>query len=300
MLLDQPTDIICEIVSFLSLEDLINIRLVCKYFSNNIYVIKHGRYSRCDINHKLKDIFIDKNNYTIKKLCSKKKNALNTQKPSLFKEFNILKNISSLVRDKKYVKLMPIFDPISVIIMHIINMKVEYLIIDKNDGMNLLDYINFNYQQLKLIEWRRIFLQILFSLLRIQFFYPLFQHNNMSPKNILINLEDKYDENYSAVKDFVKFNNGIVAFVPKNNMNIKIINLEFASIDDKNKVNKYYDVQFLFDKFKNKDMFPCYDNFPDEIKNFIDRIVSNNENDNGYVSVDDIITQDPLFMEFRC
>lgn len=195
---------------------------------------------------------------------------------------------------------------------------VSVLISEWADGSDLLEYLRKKdeithiekFKQLKVKEWRVIFFQIISVLAVIQAKYPTFRHNDMKANNILIQLIKIKDKEEDGVNNTYKYTiNGNEYFVPNTGIRCKLWDFDFACIpglvenakvdaDWTNKINikaeghMYYDVHYFFNTLVSKgfisDFFNCDSNgkpyVPDEVTNFVKRVVPNSIRKGKYVS----------------
>jgi serine/threonine protein kinase len=209
---------------------------------------------------------------------------------------------------------------------------VSVLLTEWANSGDLLEYIRRNYVSMTLEDWTMIFFQIFYTLCMIHNKYPNFKHNDLKANNILINTRDVSP---NGKRDYYKYKiNGedIFFLVPKNKMEIKIWDFDFACIGgiiENNKVNskwtnkmninnernQYYDIHFFINTLINKNFFSkFFDAAPEEIIQFVNRVVpekyrSGNAkyvNEKGRIQVNDefttprkILLTDPLFEKYR-
>ena len=208
---------------------------------------------------------------------------------------------------------------------------VSVVISEWCNGGDLLDYIRKNYATITLKQWTIIFFQILHTLARIQQEHPAFKHNDLKANNILVQLtEKKYDP---SLKYRYVIGNDTYFFIPNINLQIKIWDFDFASIDgliENNKVNsewanemnitktenKYYDMHYFFNTLKTERFFPQFykGGVPQEIIEFVHRIVPQKyrtlgtkyvnkkgriQTNTEYTTPYKVITEDPLFEKYR-
>lgn len=146
--------------------------------------------------------------------------------------------------------------------------------------LTLLSYIN--QYTITLLHWKVIIFQILFTLASIHREYPSFKHNELTTVNIMCETTVKQINKYQfkdkifLIKNpgiFIKITNfyssSIDGFVE--NM---FVNEEWTSIN-KTK-NKYFDICGFLSILSQLDMNSKCRNMPNEIVNFIDRIVPKN------------------------
>ena len=208
---------------------------------------------------------------------------------------------------------------------------VSVLVSEWCNGGDLLDYIRNNYRTMNRNIWRTIFFQILYTLARIHEEHPSFRHNDMKVNNILVAKDTLPINGFKAFR----YSLGDYFFVVSNiNLNVKIWDFDFASIDgliENNKVNapwtkdiniskarnQYYDLHYFFNTLMN--FFPEFTKggAPKEIVDFVYRAVpeqyrvgcaqsKNNIVKKGRIAVNHeyktaykILMEDPLFEKFR-
>ena len=206
--------------------------------------------------------------------------------------------------------------------------EVSVLISEWANGGDLLDYLRENYKSLKLKEWRVIFFQILSVLAVIQKKYPAFRHNDLKPNNILVQVSEV---NNKTLK-FRYVINGHEYYVPNIGVQVKLWDFDFAcipgvvenskvsadwtdKINIKPEQNKYYDVHYFFNTLTRKGFFPEFwklDEVPQEVKEFVRRVVPVKYSegkyvsergrilhDKEYVSADILLENDPFFEKMR-
>jgi serine/threonine protein kinase len=206
--------------------------------------------------------------------------------------------------------------------------EVSVLISEWANGGDLLDYLRENYKNLKLKEWRVIFFQILSVLAVIQKKYPAFRHNDLKPNNILVQVSEV---NNKTLK-FRYVINGHEYYVPNIGVQVKLWDFDFAcipgvvenskvsaewtnKINIKPEQNKYYDVHYFFNTLTRKGFFPEFwklDEVPQEVKEFVRRVVPVKYSEGKYVSergrilhdkefvsADILLENDPFFEKMR-
>jgi serine/threonine protein kinase len=206
--------------------------------------------------------------------------------------------------------------------------EVSILISEWANKGDLSDYINKNCRNMKELDWKVIFFQLISVLAQIQLKYPSFRHNDLKANNILVHeIEGKGKiQSYPVNKKKYK--------VPNVGIRIKLWDFDFACVPgivDNIKVNatsefsksinvtpvenKYYDMHFFFNTLirfhKN---FMKQDYIPQSVKDFILRVVPlKYQKDNpkivtekGRILINEeyttplkILENDPFFEEFR-
>ena len=206
--------------------------------------------------------------------------------------------------------------------------NVSVLISEWANGGDFLEYIRKNHTKITLKEWRTFLFQIISALAVIQSKYPGFRHNDLKANNILLqNIESRNKNNKFKYKI-----NGNIYIIPNIGIQIKIWDFDFACISDivenkkvnaewtnkiniNNKKNRYYDIHYFLNTLSRKGFFPdLFDSefVPQEIKDFINRIVPEKYKDGEHVAErgrlladdefiipDDILKYDKLFDKFR-
>ena len=179
---------------------------------------------------------------------------------------------------------------------------------------NLYYYISNNIKNMTILQWKSIFFQILFTLATIQSKYSAFRHNDLITTNIYLK-SIPIDNNTHTY-----YLNGKTFNIPNVGLKVYICNFHFSCIKDGinndnitnnpfitelgiiHNSNKYYDIHYLCANIKKHN----YNHIPDEIKQFIDRIVPltyyNKSNWRGrllvndeYTTPYDILMNDELF-----
>ena len=206
--------------------------------------------------------------------------------------------------------------------------NVSILISEWANRGDLLDFIRKNYKHFTAIHWKVIFFQILSVLAVIQSKYPSFRHNDLKANNILVHKITKQNERftYRVVRCIYK--------VPNIGYHIKLWDFDFACIPgiiDNKKVesqwtreinvtpeqNRYYDIHYFFNTLIKKGFcqeIMTNDNVPNEVKEFINRVVPKKYQKTGtdyvhkrgriiindeYTTPDDLLKYDQYFEEFR-
>ena len=209
---------------------------------------------------------------------------------------------------------------------------VSVLISEWADGGDLLDFLRENYNKLSVREWRVLFFQILSVLAVIQTKYPAFRHNDLKANNILLQKINNVDKN-----NIYKYNINEY-YVPNIGLRIKLWDFDFACIPGeienskvvadwtdrinvKPELHPYYDVHYFFNTLTSKNFIPNYKKIPEEIQQFMERVVpkcvknGTNSTERGrllldydeilqmpeikYKTPEDIIKYDPLFAKMR-
>lgn len=167
--------------------------------------------------------------------------------------------------------------------------NVSVLLSEWANRGDLLDFLRKFYDKpnFSAMHWKSIFFQFLSVLAVIQSKYPGFRHNDLKANNILVHKITKQDEFFTyriARKKYKVKNIGY---------QIKLWDFDFACIpgvvDNKKvgldwtkainvipKQNKYYDVHYFFNTLIKKSFvhgIMTSDNVPQEVKDFINRIL---------------------------
>jgi hypothetical protein len=203
--------------------------------------------------------------------------------------------------------------------------QVSILISEWCNHGNLSDYLNNNYQNMDVNEWRTYFFQIIATLALIQDKYPGFRHNCLKANDILMQKTSKDDD----IKFFTYTLFGKSYRVPNVGYNIKMNDFDFAcipgvvnstktelewtkKINVTNRKNHYYDIHYFFNTLAFRGFFKGV--VPNEVKEFVQRVVpeqyqfnspSRLVNRRGRILNDDEYTtpikllDDPFFDVFR-
>ena len=178
--------------------------------------------------------------------------------------------------------------------------NVSVLVSEWANNGDLLDFLKKNYKQLTLLDWTVIFFQIISVLAIIQNKYPTFRHNDMKANNILIH---KIDIDQNNKNYLYKINNKSF-IIPNIGLQIKLWDFDFACIPNivnnskveaewtnkiniKPEMNKYYDIHYFFSTLTKKGFFPellTNKETPNEILEFINRVIPNKYRSGKYVS----------------
>ena len=161
------------------------------------------------------------------------------------------------------------------------------------------------------IDWKIILFKIIYTLAVIHNYYPNFRHNDLSSKNILVNVINKRNtaDQYSI--------NGSTYSIPDNGIEIYLWDFEYANIDGltKNPLisenefitdeygirltgNKYYDIHYFLNSLYNIK----YTKLPEKIKSFIERnikkehLAETNKLIKNYRLIEDVETNTPIKM----
>lgn len=165
--------------------------------------------------------------------------------------------------------------------------NVSILISEWANKGDLLDFIRRNYKEIKTLDWKVIFFQIISVLAVIQSKFPGFRHNDLKANNVLIHKIQQRGTLYSYKVCHTKY------VVPNIGYRIKLWDFDFAcvpgivenakvnhawtnEINVKPEQNRYYDLHYFFNTLIRKGFFPELLKDPDiniEIKDFINRIV---------------------------
>lgn len=199
----------------------------------------------------------------------------------------------------------------------------------RGDLMNFLRH-NYNKPNFTPMHWKCIFFQILSVLAVIHENYPSFRHNDLRVNNIFI---DKIDSTYCDLKYKIakkKYNVKNIGYQIKlsnfnfscisGNVDNRITELEWTrNLNITSDKNRYYDIHYFFNTLIKKgyvgNIMSC-DSVPEEVKNFINRILPDKYNNNNKISefvhekgrllINDeyltplqILESDPYFDEFR-
>ena len=184
--------------------------------------------------------------------------------------------------------------------------NVSVLISEWANGGDLLDYIRKNFKTFKTRHWRTVFFQILSVLAIVHAKYPSFRHNDLKANNILINIIDSSKNKYKYVINNQNY------IVPNIGFQAKLWDFDFACIPgvvNNSKVesdwckercnispqqNRYYDIHYFFNTLVRKGFFPDFFDgteengktvhyVPDEVKDFVKRIVPEKYRTGKYV-----------------
>jgi len=126
---------------------------------------------------------------------------------------------------------------------------VSVLICEWYKGGDLLDYIRKNYLLMTLEYWTVILFQIIYTLAKIQEYYPTFRHNCLKVNDILLQTTDIHHQHTCYLLGKVKF------CMPDIGYHAKLWDFDFACIDgiiENNKVNAYWTKQLNITKTENK------------------------------------------------
>lgn len=192
---------------------------------------------------------------------------------------------------------------------------------------DLLDFIRVNYKNMKIIHWKVILFQIIFTLAIIQNKYPSFRHNDLKANNILLSKHKNRDR-----KLLINYHFGDYIYqIPNTGLQVKLWDFDFASIKGmvdndkvndewtdrlniKNKQNQYYDLHFFFSTLKKKAFFKDFYSswVPEEVHDFVDRIIPEKIRkkkyttkkgrilvDNEFTTPGKLLREDKFFLEFR-
>ena len=207
--------------------------------------------------------------------------------------------------------------------------NVSVLISEWANGGDLLEYIRKNYKNMKSIDWKVIFFQIVATLATIHRKYPEFRHNDFKANNILVH----YIPIQNGKKNLFKYDvNGKKYGLPNIGLQIKIWDFDFAAIPGvvdnlkvtatwtdkinvKPEMNRYYDIHYFFSTLTRKGFFPQFwtePEIPDKIRDFVRRILPKKYikgkyvTERGRILINDeyitpanIMLNDPLFNKFR-
>lgn len=204
--------------------------------------------------------------------------------------------------------------------------EVSILISEWANNGDLLDFIKKKYLLFEPIHWKVIFFQIISTLAIIQSKFPLFRHNDLKANNILIHKIDNNNKRHTYTVNQITYK------IPNIGYHIKIWDFDFAcihgiaenhkvnakwtnAINITSKQNRYYDLHFFFNTLIKKGFFPelmTSSSIPEEVKDFINRIIPNEYKQGKYVHergrilINDeyklpvkILQDDPYFDEFR-
>lgn len=206
---------------------------------------------------------------------------------------------AKMVKSKKYDKFIKKKEK------GIFNNEVSVLISEWANGGDLLEYLNNNFADLSVKQWKVIFFQIISTIAIIQCKYPGFRHNDLKLNNILIQNLERHDEN----RAFIYCINDKQYHVPNIGMRCKIWDFDFACIPgmiENSKVNaewtddinvrseahQYYDIHYFF----NTMVAPAFiENFfgrdkngipyvHEEVTEFVNRVIPPQIRTNEYVS----------------
>lgn len=229
---------------------------------------------------------------------------------------------NGIVDNKKYITFLKRYKK------NELHEQVSVLISEWADGSDLLEYIRNNYLNMKLKDWKVIFFQIMSVLSVIQAKYPTFRHNDLKANNILVqNIQTRNKNN-----KFKYVINGNTYVIPNIGIQIKLWDFDFACISGiventkvnaewTNKINinsngnKYYDIHYFFNTLTRKGFFPQFWDAPEiskQVKDFVKRVVPDKYRsgkdiaergrlliDDEYITVDEILKDDPFFDKFR-
>jgi hypothetical protein len=207
--------------------------------------------------------------------------------------------------------------------------NVSVLISEWANGSDLLEFLRKNYKDLKSLDWKVIFFQLISTLAIIQVKYPSFRHNDLKANNILVHHIPKSD----GRRNLFKYNvNGKKYGIPNIGFQIKIWDFDFAcipgivdnlkvsadwtdKINVKPEENKYYDLHYFFSTLTKKGFFPQFwsePEIPEKIRSFVKRVIPEKYRfgkyttdrgrilvNNEYITPADILLKDPLFNKFR-
>ena len=163
---------------------------------------------------------------------------------------------------------------------------VSVIIMELANCFDLLTFIKEYHLNLKLIDWKIFFFQLLSVLAIIQSKFSSFRHNDLKANNILV-----HAENIPHKRKYIINNN--IYNLPKTTYVLKLCDFDFACIPgyvnnikvtekwthDMNitvKENKYYDIHYFFNTLIHNGFFPQIMNpkFTSiEIIEFINRVV---------------------------
>jgi serine/threonine protein kinase len=136
---------------------------------------------------------------------------------------------------------------------------------------------------MKLIYWKIIFFQIIFTLASIQKKYPDFRHNDLKANNIVLQISEKRSVNVSYNYE------GQYFLVPDKGISVRLCDFDFATIPgiiDNKKLdndwareinaypvrNRYYDIHYFFSSLIG--FIPdLLEECPAEVSSFIENIV---------------------------
>lgn len=205
--------------------------------------------------------------------------------------------------------------------------QVSVLISEWANRGDFLEFIRKYGENLKPIQWKSFFFQIIATLAIIQYKYPSFRHNDLKPNNILVNkiaIIDKSDNihKYTIVgTDFIVPNVGYqllvwdfdFACIPGLIDNLKVNEVYFRNINVVPEMNRYYDMHYFFNTLMIfYDDFLTSKNVPQDAKDFVTRIVppkyqnGRYVNEKGRILIADeyftpyeVLRSDAYFEEFR-
>jgi len=164
---------------------------------------------------------------------------------------------------------------------------ISVLISEWAEKGDLLDYFRNNFSNMKEIDFKVIFFQIVSVLAVIHQRYPDFRHNDLKANNLLVTKTDIQDK-------YIGYNiNGVRYKVPNIDIQILLWDFDFACIPniiDNSKVNsnwtdkinvnpkknQYYDIHYFFSTLSKKGFIPdILDNnkTPNNVVEFIKRVI---------------------------
>jgi hypothetical protein len=206
--------------------------------------------------------------------------------------------------------------------------NVSVLISEWANNGDLLEYIKYNYKELKTKHWRGIFFQLLSVLAIIQNKYPGFRHNDLKANNILVH-KIPISKNNNKFKYKI---NGQCYVVPNIGFQLKLWDFDFACIPgivDNSKVeaewtdkinvkptqHRYYDIHYFINTLTKRGFFPEFwtsELISAKVKDFARRVVpkklssGKDVTDRGrllseeeYLTPDKILKEDPFFKIMR-